>query len=40
VIGSATAEELGERAVLDPLGTFEVKGRDEPVEAFVVVRLD
>ena len=40
VIGSATAEALGDRAVLEPLGTFEVKGRDEPVEAFVVVRLD
>lgn len=40
VIGSATAEALGDRAVLEPLETFEVKGRDEPVEAFVVVRLD
>ena len=40
VIGSATAEALGDRAVLEPLGTFEVKGRDELVEAFVVVRLD
>jgi hypothetical protein len=26
--------------VLEPLGTFEVKGRDEPVKAFVVVRLN
>ncbi|MGZ8706113.1 MAG: adenylate/guanylate cyclase domain-containing protein [Gaiellaceae bacterium] len=40
VIGSATAEALGDVAVLEPLGIFEVKGRKGPVEAFAVVRLD
>jgi class 3 adenylate cyclase len=40
VVGSATAEALSDQAVLEPLGAFEVKGRKEPVEAFVVVRLD
>lgn len=40
VIGSATAEALGDGAVLEPLGVVDVKGRKDPVEAFVVVRLD
>jgi class 3 adenylate cyclase len=40
VVGSATAEAIGDGAVLEPLGTIAVKGRKEPVAAFVVVRLD
>lgn len=40
VIGSATAAVLGDGAVLEPLGIVDVKDRKEPVEAFVVVRLD
>ena len=39
VVGPQTAEALGDGAVLEPLGTLEVKGRAEAVEAFAVVTL-
>jgi adenylate cyclase len=39
VVGGATAEALGDGAVLEPLGPLELKGRGEPVQAFAVVRL-
>jgi adenylate cyclase len=38
VVGAATAEALGDAAVLEPLGPLELKGRGEPVQAFAVVR--
>ena len=37
VVGAATADALGEGAVLEPLGLLELKGRGEAVEAFAVV---
>jgi adenylate cyclase len=40
VIGAETARTVGDGAVLEPLGAIEVKGKAEPVEAFVLVRLD
>jgi class 3 adenylate cyclase len=40
VIGAATAETLSDGAVIESLGAIEVKGKAEPVEAFVLVRLD
>jgi adenylate cyclase len=40
VVGSATAAALGEGAVLESLGTVELKGRKASVEAFVVTRLE
>ena len=40
VLGATTAATLGDGAVLESLGTIEVKGKAEPVEAFVLVRLD
>jgi len=39
VIGAATAETLSDGAVVEPLGAIEVRGKAEPVEAFVLVRL-
>jgi class 3 adenylate cyclase len=39
VVSSATADALGGDAVLEPVGELELKGRDESVEAFAVVRL-
>lgn len=39
VAGAATAAALGDAAVLEPLGSVELKGRREPVDAYVVVRL-
>jgi adenylate cyclase len=40
VVGAATAEGLGDGAILEPLGPLELKGRGEPVQAFAVVRLN
>lgn len=39
VIGPATAERLGEHAVLEPLGELTLKGRSTPVEGFLVRSL-
>jgi adenylate cyclase len=39
VIGSATADAIGDAAVLEPLGRLELKGRTEPVDAFALLRL-
>ncbi len=39
VIGARTYEELPDGSAVDPLGGLRVKGKDAPVEAFVVVSL-
>jgi adenylate cyclase len=39
VIGSATREALGEVAIVETLGRLDLKGKGEPVEAFLLVRL-
>jgi adenylate cyclase len=39
VVGAATAAALGDGAVLEPLGPLELKGKSEPVEAYLLVRL-
>ncbi|RBQ17898.1 adenylate/guanylate cyclase domain-containing protein [Spongiactinospora rosea] len=36
VIGSTTRDLLGESAVTDPLGPLRLKGKEQPVEAFVL----
>jgi adenylate cyclase len=36
VIGQGTYDRLGEAAIVDPLGELEVKGKAEPVAAFVL----
>jgi class 3 adenylate cyclase len=38
VIGATTAAAL-EGAILEPLGPLELKGKSEPVQAFLLVRL-
>jgi len=40
VIGAATLAALGDGALVRPLGGLELKGKSEPVEAFVLVELD
>jgi class 3 adenylate cyclase len=40
VVGAATAEALGNGAVLESLGLVEAKGRKARIEAFAVVRLN
>ena len=40
VIGKATANAVAGDAVLEPLGELRLKGKREPVEAFVLVRLN
>jgi adenylate cyclase len=40
VIGPATLAALGDGALVRPLGGLELKGKSEPVEAFVLVELD
>jgi class 3 adenylate cyclase len=40
VLGAATQAELGEAARVEALGRIEVKGKREPVEAFVLLRLE
>ena len=39
VIGGATREALGEVAIVEALGRLDLKGKREPVEAFLLVRL-
>jgi hypothetical protein len=39
VIGSETAAELPAGAVVERLPPMEVKGKDEPVEAYLLHRL-
>ncbi len=39
VIGGATYEEINDVAVVHPLGKLEVKGKEEPVEAYLLLRL-
>jgi class 3 adenylate cyclase len=39
VVDSETAGALGDGAVLEDLGELRLKGRSEPVRAFVVTRL-
>jgi adenylate cyclase len=40
VVGPETARRIADRAELEPLGPVRVKGKDEPVDAFVLERLD
>jgi class 3 adenylate cyclase len=40
VIGAGTHEAIRHQAVVKPLGPVQVRGKDEPVEAFVLERLD
>jgi len=40
VVGTTTAETLAGSAVLEAIDPLELKGRSEPVAAFVVVRLN
>jgi adenylate cyclase len=40
VVGAATLAALGGRARVEPLGRIEVKGKREPVEAFVLLQLE
>lgn len=39
VVGSTTHGALGDIAVFEPLAPLELKGKSEPVEAFVLVGL-
>jgi class 3 adenylate cyclase len=39
VIGETTREALGNQAVLEPLGSLDLKGKSAPVDAFVLVEL-
>jgi class 3 adenylate cyclase len=39
VVGATTRAALGEEAVFEPLQPLELKGKSEPVEAFVLVGL-
>jgi adenylate cyclase len=40
VIGKTTAAAVADEAVLETLGSLDMKGKREPVEAFVLVRLN
>jgi class 3 adenylate cyclase len=40
VIGSATRAALAGVAMVEPLGPLELKGKSEPVEAFVLIELN
>lgn len=40
VIGSATLSALGDGALVRPLGGLDLKGKSEPVEAFVLLQLE
>jgi adenylate cyclase len=40
VLGKRTAADLGAAAVVESLGTLDLKGKDQPVEAFALVRLE
>jgi class 3 adenylate cyclase len=39
VVGPATLAALGDDALVRPLGGLELKGKSQPVEAFVLVEL-
>jgi class 3 adenylate cyclase len=39
VIGGATREALGEVAIVEALGRLELKGKRQPVEAFLLAQL-
>ena len=39
VVGAATRAALGDAAVVEPLGRLKLKGKSEPVEAFVLIEL-
>ena len=39
VIGRPTADRLGARAVLEPIGSVELKGKAEPVDAFRLISV-
>ena len=39
VVGPTTRAALGGAAVVEPLGRLELKGKSEPIEAFVLVEL-
>ena len=39
VVGTRTVADLGEAAVVEPLGTLQLKGKSAPVEAFRLVTL-
>ncbi|MDP8955959.1 MAG: GAF domain-containing protein [Actinomycetota bacterium] len=39
VIGAATYEEIKDLSVVHPLGRLDVKGKEEPVEAYLLLRL-
>ena len=39
VIGAATYEQIEDSAVVHPLGKLDVKGKEEPVEAYLLLRL-
>ena len=40
VLGAKTVAELGNEVVVEPLGPLDLKGKSDPVEAFVLVRLE
>jgi class 3 adenylate cyclase len=40
VLGARTVAELGDAAAVEPLGPLDLKGKSDPVEAFVLVRLE
>jgi class 3 adenylate cyclase len=40
VVGAGTVAELGDAAVVEPVGTLDLKGKSKPVEAFVLLRLE
>jgi class 3 adenylate cyclase len=39
VVGASTAADLGDAARLQPMGRILVKGKQDPVEAFVLVGM-
>jgi class 3 adenylate cyclase len=40
VLGARTVSDLRDAAVVEPLGPLDLKGKSDPVEAFVLVRLE
>jgi class 3 adenylate cyclase len=39
VIGTTTHKQLGGRATVQPLGKLNLKGKEEPVEAYVLTGM-
>jgi class 3 adenylate cyclase len=39
VIGPTTRQELGDAAVVEPIGAVELKGKAEPVETFKLISV-